>query len=94
MVTRIEHVNITVPDIDADTIHEIKRGEDGDSLIIKNFFDNYQLTWGDEINNNYLQAMIHIASCLDKDDDNLPEIVYSMSQMQWIKELLTKTIRN
>lgn len=28
-----------------DTIHEIKRGEHGDSLIIKNFFDNYQSTW-------------------------------------------------
>ena len=76
-----------------DTIHEIKRGEHGDSLIIKNFFDNYQSMWSDEINNNYLQAMILIADCLDNDDDNLPEIVHSMSELQWIKELLSKTFK-
>jgi len=75
-----------------DTIHDIKRGEHS-SLIVKNFFDNYESTWGEEINNNYLQAMIHIASCLDDDDDNLHDIVYSMSQLQWIKEILSRTLK-
>jgi len=75
-----------------DTIHDIKRGAHN-SLIVESFFDNYESTWGEEINNNYLQAMIHIASCLDRDDDNLPDIVYSMSQLQWIKEILSRTLK-
>ena len=76
-----------------DTIHEIKRGECGSLLIIENFFENYQSTWGEEIKDKYLQAMIHIASCLDKDDDNLQEIVHSMTELQWIREMLFKTFK-
>ena len=76
-----------------DTIREIKMGEAGDSLIIKNFFDNYQSMWSDEINNNYLQAMILIADCVYDDDHSLHGIVHSMSELQWIKEILFRTLK-